>query len=319
MARSSSTRGRSPAKTPRSRKGRAALRKASSSPSSASPTKAATRLPPSSSKKAKKKPSPARSRSRSRPRSSKKKKEESAPPAVPLPPPPSPPSQLFPFSATTFIYELLSCFFLFLSFPIPVILFPGSPALQYAAHAFTVMANDFLTGGLLSPPVAFLLYYLPPPFGASLPLPTLTSTLLAQALAASTAYGLKSLIYPPSLIFGPACTSTLAACFVSETYLTALLTAWCMIPPTMLAPKGLRPWVARAWIAAGIRVCMTLDGGLTGASMNPMIAAAYYLGGGDLGEGWFTIYIWGPVAGATLGAVLAGVLNGGLKKKVKEQ
>ena len=47
------------------------------------------------------------------------------------------------------MYEALACFWLFLSFPIPGMLFPNTTALQYAAHAATIIMNDYFFAGLL--------------------------------------------------------------------------------------------------------------------------------------------------------------------------
>lgn len=87
----------------------------------------------------------------------------------------------------------------------------------------------------------------------------------------------------------------------------------------MLFPGGLKKYVASGWLALGVRVMINLDNGLSGASMNALVAGAYWFGGGggDLGCGgeweWVKVYVLGAIIGAVLGTAFAGIVKGGLR------
>ncbi|GMH99070.1 hypothetical protein TrLO_g3617 [Triparma laevis f. longispina] len=317
------SRGRSPSPAkPRSKKGRAAAAKALPIPAQSSPKTSSTPLrSPSRSKSITTKKSISTKKSTTKKSTAPERKvvdikKKKAVVGV------GDDEQMEPlFSPQIFFFELCSCFMLFFSFPIPGMLFPGQTYHQWAFHFLIVVTNDQLFGGLLSPAVTLCMHLLPSPYGNSkfMTFTRMNSIISAHLLTAVTVYNFSSLIYPSELIFGPSCNSSVNACFMNEVLLSAGLTAWCSLPPLMLFPEGLKKYVASGWLALGVRVMINLDNGLSGASMNALVAGAYWFGGGggDLGCGgeweWVKVYVLGAIIGAVLGTAFAGIVKGGLR------
>ena len=187
----------------------------------------------------------------------------------------------------TFLTETLSCAMLFMTIPIPVLLFPSSSLIQGVLQVMFIFLNDFFLGGILSPPVALILNVLPSPYGAPtfMTKPRLTATLSAHLLTILFIYQVKRMVYPEAYIFGPSCSGSALDCGISEGSLSLLLTVICSLDVPSFVPPGLRGIVSSLRIALGVKTCLVLDGGVSGAALNPLIPAAFKVGGGDLGLG----------------------------------
>jgi hypothetical protein len=176
---------------------------------------------------------------------------------------------------------------LFMTIPIPALLSPSSSLIQGLLQVLFIFLNDFFLGGILSPPVALFLNVLPSPYGAPsfMTKARLTATLSAHLLTILFIYQVKKMVYPEAYIFGPSCTGSALDCGISEGSLSLLLTVICSLDVPSFVPPRVRGVVSSLRIALGVKTCLVLDGGLSGAALNPLIPAAFKVGGGNLGLG----------------------------------
>ena len=162
---------------------------------------------------------------------------------------------------------------------------------------------------------------LPSPYGAPsfMTKPRLKAVLAAHFFTAVFIYDLKKYVFPPTHIFGPSCSSTTYDCAVNEGALTLLLTILCSLDVPSSVSKSLKAIASSARIALSVKLCMVLDGGLSGAGMNPLVPAAFKVGEGDLGMGGSIIdetkiYLVAPVVAATIGCGIVGWIKGKVKQ-----
>ncbi len=175
------------------------------------------------------------------------------------------------FSFPVFANEFASCALLFFTFPVPA-LFSKSVVDHWVAewlvHLSTVVLNDQLFAGFLSPSVIFALY-----LTRVLDRKTAVSAFAAQVAIAHVIYPLKTQVFHEDFIFGPICTSTMASCFGYELSTTFMLTLLCCITAASKLPSLAKSVLTGIWI----RLMMVLSLSVSGSCMNIMIAYAYGL------------------------------------------
>jgi hypothetical protein len=125
--------------------------------------------------------------------------------------------------------------------------------------------------------------------------------LLAHAITVFAVYQVYATVHHPDYVFGPTCSTTLAECFVYETSCTAMLTFLCTVPSLFAVNTRLKSVLASCWIAASVRMMMELTLDKTGASMNGMIALAYFFYKKQMFSEEAVMYYVSSFAGAVIG------------------
>ena len=203
------------------------------------------------------------------------------------------------FDTKTFINEYISCLFLFLTFPTPLL--GNSWVSQWAIQLLTVVLNNQLFGSFLSPAIVAGVY-----MTGGVTKRFAVATLAAHALVAVTVYPLYAATYPPSLVFGPHCTADLSTCFLYETACTFTLTILCSLPMLVNTTTRFGSVMKSVWIGLSVRAMMEACMHVTGASMNVLIALSWFLFNGELFSAEAAMYYASATSGGVLGVVVFG-------------